>query len=194
MADSNLPPLHDTKMTSQLEEIDTTSTAGMSVDSTSGLNTPTNSTFTIIDEALDYGQRDAVPWPGSIFVIRDLEQGRIITLKDGKLILQTNPHKTSCIYWICIEHSNGFLGFRSSGAATYIGHDGGQKFICEVKHHRDYEWFCVRKHPEGGYVLLINRGKRFLRVRAKEDTGDCELVEGDGEDKKWTRWEFVKVD
>jgi hypothetical protein len=71
---------------------------------------------------------------------------------------------------------------------TYIGHNGRGKFYAKVTHHKEHEYFCARRHPDGGYLLLMRHGSKLWKMDIGKD--DNELVETDNEG---TVWEFVKV-
>jgi hypothetical protein len=56
--------------------------------------------------------------------------------------------------------------------------------------HREKESFCMRGHPDGGYVLLLRQGYGFLPVQVD---GGIQLVTGtDRDDGKV--WEFIRVE
>jgi hypothetical protein len=173
------------KMKSELEEGDTASIV-MTTCSTVATNTPTHTTAT--DDFWDHNTcRDAVPWAGETFMIRDRIRGRVITLKDGNLRLEANASRTGGWHWVCVE-KNGWLGFRNYVSGTYIGHDGKGNFYAKVGHHEGHEFFCARRHPDGGYLLLMMHGMKFWKMDIGEDGNKLVETENEG-----TAWEFVKV-
>jgi len=172
-------------MKAELKEGDTASIA-TTTSSTVVTNTPTPTTVT--DDFSGYiTYCDAVPWAGEIFMIRDRIHGRVITLTDGKLQLEPNVSGLGSWYWVCVE-KDGWLGFRNYASGAYIGHDGKGNFHAKVFHHKGHEFFCARRHPDGGYLLLMRHGNKLWKMDIKE--GGNELVETEN---KGTLWEFVKV-
>ncbi|KAK8900776.1 hypothetical protein QC760_010540 [Botrytis cinerea] len=159
--------------------------------STISISTPTYSSF---NDDFCYTIDNAVPEPGEIFVIRERGYGKIITLKDGNLQLNSNINRVGGCYWICVE-KNGWLGFRNYISGTYIGHNGNGKFYAQATYHNDWESFCAREHPNEGYQLLTRHGSKLRKMDIKKSSDELneldELVEID---TGGTTWEFAKVD
>ncbi|KAK7754005.1 hypothetical protein SLS62_004104 [Diatrype stigma] len=134
---------------------------------------------------------EVVPWPGSTFVIRERvtrRPRRAITLVMGGLQLKDwNCPGDQSSHWIC-EEKDGWLGFHSPVADKYIGHDNKRGFWAEARQHKDWEYFCARRHPEGGYVLLIKRSHTLSKMGVAHNGG--KLVETTGEGAVW---DFVKL-
>ncbi|KAI0853080.1 hypothetical protein F5Y00DRAFT_225373 [Daldinia vernicosa] len=130
--------------------------------------------------------KDTPPFPDQTFAIRERNTGRYITLIEGKLRVRENVGDQGGWHWICVE-SQGWLGFRSPVSGTYLGHDGNESIWAEYKHHDGQEFFCARKHPQGGYVLLTSHEDVLRKITV---SNDFKLIEttGDG-----TLWDFVKV-
>ncbi|TGO25878.1 hypothetical protein BPAE_0071g00500 [Botrytis paeoniae] len=166
-------------MSDMLENIDTASTTS--------IPTPTHSS---IDDGSCRTIDNAVPEPGGIFIIRKRGYGKIITLEDGQLQLKSDISGIGGCHWICVER-DGWLGFRNCISGTYIGHDGSGKFYAKVTRHKDYESFCVRKHPNGDYLLLTKHWSKLWKMEIKMNgDGLDELVETE---TGGTTWEFAKV-
>lgn len=83
------------------------------------------------------------------------------------------------------------LGFQNMVSGTFLGHNKKGEFIAEARSHRDWESFCVREHPDGGYVLLVKQGSGFLPMRIDRDTE--ELVVSTNKDEGVV-WEFIRVE
>ncbi|KAI2606172.1 uncharacterized protein GGS25DRAFT_499859 [Hypoxylon fragiforme] len=128
------------------------------------------------------------PHAGQAFAIREHEGTRYITLMEGKLVVHENVGERGGWHWICAE-AKGWFGFRSPVSATYIGHDANGNFWAVCNHHLAHESFCVRRHHEGGYVLLMPHEDTLMKM-AISDSGPT-LVETSG---NGTRWDFIKVD
>ncbi|KAK6613766.1 hypothetical protein H4I96_00087 [Botrytis cinerea] len=180
----NMPlkmPFKMPEMSDVFEKDDTTPTT-----STSPILTPTHSS---IDDYFGKTIDNAVPEPGGIFMIRKRGYGKMITLEDGNLQLKPDSGMGGC-HWVCVE-KDGWLGFRNCISGTYIGHDGRGKFYAKATRHKDYESFCVRKHPDGDYLLLTRHWSKLWKMDIKRnDDGLNELVETE---TGGTTWQFVKV-
>lgn len=57
-----------------------------------------------------------------------------------------------------------------------------------MKHHQDYEYFCEKKHPEGGYYLMTLHDWVFCKMDVREDGQELVEVTDEG-----ALWEFVKI-
>ncbi|KAI0838433.1 hypothetical protein F5Y06DRAFT_268068 [Hypoxylon sp. FL0890] len=190
-ADSSLHPL---KMK---EEFDTGPYTGsefgiMSTEGDNSTPTPTNSdtmadSFETDRKPADAPQKETVPWPGNTYIIRDPKSGRQITLVDGELRLEYHLGNQGGYHWQCIE-KDGWLGFRSPSDNLHIGHDNCGNFIAQKTHHRDWEYFNTRAHPDGGHLLLTRRWNVQRKMTIGPD--GQKLMETDGHG---TAWQFEKV-
>ncbi|PYH85956.1 hypothetical protein BO82DRAFT_389102 [Aspergillus uvarum CBS 121591] len=98
-------------------------------------------------------------------------------------------------YWKCMENEGMSLGFKNTVSATYIGSNNQiscWRVAAKRLSHRDWESFCARQHPDGGYVLLVKYGSGFVPMR-NGGKGGTELVLHNGQ-KDGTRWQFIRVD
>ncbi|KAI1641694.1 uncharacterized protein F4817DRAFT_355064 [Daldinia loculata] len=130
--------------------------------------------------------KDTPPFPDQTFAIRERNTGRYITLVEGNLCVRENIGDQGGWHWICVE-TQGWLGFRSPVSATYMGHDTNKNIWAEHKHHKEHEYFCARKHPHGGYMLLKRHDDELWKITVSNDFRLIETT-GDG-----TLWDFVKV-
>ncbi|TID25647.1 hypothetical protein E2P81_ATG03437 [Venturia nashicola] len=139
------------------------------------------------------------PWPGSTYMIRSTSPGtagQVITLLEGRIVL-AKPGSRGSSQWDCIE-KNGWLGFRNPVSGKLLGHDEPGWLRCVVDQHRDWEYFCVRMKPDGGFVLLLRNGEKaesLCQVGVKVEKGKkahegklAKIQRGDG-----IVWEFIKV-
>ncbi|KAI1394472.1 uncharacterized protein F4822DRAFT_48506 [Hypoxylon trugodes] len=160
----------------------------------SGITTPTR-TMTIDDptdarsscEAQKYNVIEPAPYPGQTFIIREHNGNRLITLVEGEVRARENIGEQGGWHWVCVEQ-RGWLGFRNPVSSTYLGHDTQGAFWAKYKHHIIHESFCARRHPNGGYVLLMRHDDELQKMAIGDD--GCTLVEttGDG-----TPWDFIRV-
>lgn len=133
----------------------------------------------------------SVPWPGSTFIIRAISSGHVLTLQDGQVIL-ASPGGRGSIHWACVENK-GWLGFQNLASGMFLGYDKNWKICCAADRQREWENFCVRMTPEGGYVLLMTHWERLWHIGVKEEQGVQRLAKiGDG-GKNGFVWEFIMV-
>jgi hypothetical protein len=162
-------------------------------DSTVGPSTPPE-TVLADDPLHDFDTKattSSVPWPGSTFIIRNSLTGQVLTLLSGQLILSP-PGSRGSIHWKCVE-TKGWLGFRNTVSGRFLGHDARGNLCCSAGEQKGWENFCVRLHPEGGYVLLMTHFERLWHVGSKVERGVETLAKtGDG-GNDGIIWEFVKV-
>lgn len=142
---------------------------------------------TIVSKILD----PAVPGPDDVFIIRNRETCKTITLLDGKLQLCEELTLQGGFHWLCVE-KDGWLGFRNCVSGTYMGHDGDNKkrFVARVTHHRDHEYFCVRPNAKrGGYELLMRHGQKLWKMAVADDGKTLiEVTQGEG-----ATWDFHRI-
>jgi hypothetical protein len=135
----------------------------------------------------DNSVRDAVPWPGSTYIIVDRAGGRAITMIDGRLSLETDACATGSATWVCIENK-GWFGFRNTASGKYMGHDGRKNIYAVKNHHQAWEFFIARPCPDGGYLLLTTHYDLLLKMRIGDDGRSLVAREDGG-----SVWEFIKV-
>ncbi|KAM7219025.1 hypothetical protein V8F06_005617 [Rhypophila decipiens] len=169
--------------------------------------------------------RDATPYPGDHFIILHKPTNRAIIL-DYKWNLRLGPvhdfsstsnlipvhghcneygaEGSSECQWLCVEH-NGWLGFRSP-VGRFIGRvkcedckevvSPGRALEVRAKSHGVREYFCARRHPRGGYILMMPGDNTELLLKVEVAAGTCDdrlrglVLREDG----GALWEFVKVD
>ncbi|TVY17369.1 hypothetical protein LARI1_G004806 [Lachnellula arida] len=160
-------------------------------------NTPPSSvtdTLNALDPLNDFAPSppsSSVPWPNSTFIIRCLSSGHVLTLIDGKVRLAP-PGGRASIYWACVE-TKGWLGFRNVSSGKYLGYGPRGNLICVADRHQNWENFCVRLRPDGGYVLLVTEWERLWHVGMKMVRG-VEILAKVGEGgSDGVVWEFVRV-
>jgi hypothetical protein len=133
----------------------------------------------------------SVPWPGATFILRAPASGHVLTLLDG-LIAMAPPGGRGSIHWACVE-TKGWLGFRSPVSGKYLGYDAKGRLCCAAGRQQEWENFCARARPDGGYVLLMTHFERLWRVGVRVEGKVLRVAKiGHGEDDGLV-WEFVKV-
>ncbi|KAM3071799.1 hypothetical protein ACMFMG_009657 [Clarireedia jacksonii] len=119
------------------------------------------------------------PWAGETYMIRDRKSHRFIKLIDGILQLENTATAESGSHWICIE-KEGWFGFRNAVSGMCMGHDGGGKFCCKAAHHKDWEWFFPRAHPDGGFWLMTLHWSTWKVMGVGENGKELIEVKGNG--------------
>lgn len=133
----------------------------------------------------------SVPWPGSIFNIRCISSGHVITLLEGQIVLN-QPGGRGSIEWECVE-TKGWLGFRNVVSGKFLGHDKNGRLWCSVERHQGWEYFCARMRPDGGCILLMTHFERLWHVGIKVEQCVEKLAKIEGGSSDSIVWEFVQV-
>jgi hypothetical protein len=138
--------------------------------------------------------QSSTPWPGRNFIIRSRTTGRVVTLLDGQIILD-KPGGLGTFRWRCVE-KKGWMGFQDPASAMYLGYDERGWLRCSVHKHYDWEYICPRKHPEGGYVLLVLVKGELLPLGAHskniENVVEQKVKIGDWK-SDGIAWDFIEV-
>lgn len=150
----------------------------------------------IVQQEQQPGQRrttdranDATPYPGDVFIIRDRLQGRAITLIDGALKLLDDSSVTGNWYWACTERDI-YLGFYNKASKCYIGHNGEGKVVATATKHQGWEDIVARRHPEGGYELLMTyKGKNGKLILGIDEESQSLIATAN----EAVKWEFTVV-
>ncbi|EQL01546.1 hypothetical protein G6O67_007019 [Ophiocordyceps sinensis] len=152
------------------------------------LTPPTTIAATVWD-----GWHHAVPWPGHTFMIVEKNSKRAITLPDtsGRVCLQDTHegHDTNARQqWHCVRRY-GWFGFLNPQSGKYLGHNDHNGIVARADKQGCWENLMPRKHPDGGYELLLPHWWWAVRVMVVAHDGKSLAVRDDGT----TLWEFVKV-
>lgn len=147
-------------------------------------------TETVFGEVWD-GRRYAVPWPGNKYNIFINGTDRAICTNNsgGLYVYDFYQDHFQQHTWLCVE-KNGYFGFVNSQTGRFMGHNDNNKLHSGAFHHEAWELMTVRKHPEGGYELLMPHWWHTLKkVGVVEGSDDVVLRQHIS-----TAWQFVKVD
>jgi hypothetical protein len=134
----------------------------------------------------------SVPWPGSTFIIRSISDGQVLTLLDGQIVLARPGGGRGSIHWACVE-SKGWLGFQNPVSGKFLGYNKHGTLGCSATRHQEWENFCVRAKPNGGYILLMTHWERLWQIGVKNLEGVERVVKVENGELDGTVWEFVKV-
>ncbi|TVY33078.1 hypothetical protein LOCC1_G008502 [Lachnellula occidentalis] len=156
--------------------------------------TPPSSVAEATLDALDPLKHFA-PSPGptnSTFIIRCRSSGHVLTLLNGAILLAP-PGGRATIHWTCVE-TKGWLGFQNYTSGKFLGYGEKHGLLrCVADRQQEWESFCVRLRPDGGYVLLMTDWERLLHVGMKM-VGGVEALAKVGEGaESGIAWGFVKV-
>ncbi|KAK5994637.1 hypothetical protein PT974_05119 [Cladobotryum mycophilum] len=131
---------------------------------------------TIINDLWD-GRKYSIPWAGNTYNIIEKSTGRALVLKDGGyLCLRDIGEDQSPLHrWLCVE-KNGYFGFANVQTGRYVGHDNNWGMRAWAIHHEGWEFLTPRRHPDGGYELLVPHWWHTLRkVCMLSATGTAKL-------------------
>jgi len=159
-----------------------------------GADTPPVTVADLLNEPNILGKpryNSSAPWPGSTFIIRSAESGRVLTLLDGQLIL-ASPGTRGSIHWECIQ-TNGWIGFKNTVSGRFLGHDKVGRLRCISSAHEWWEYFCPRSTPDGGYVLMMTNYSKLWHVGSRVDDGKLVLAKISEKSEDAMIWEFTKV-
>lgn len=149
-----------------------------------GIRTPMSSDF---GKPSNTGYVPSVPCPGKTYKIHLRHSEKVITITEGEVVLQSpaDAQPGGGWYWVCVEKGN-WLGFRNHVSGRFLGHDGKSGLHAKVTHHKAHEYFCVRHHPHGGYVLLVKYpwGEELRKIGYASD--GMTLVEKENDCPQWT--------
>jgi hypothetical protein len=122
-----------------------------------GMMTPTSSCF---ERCLNTGYIPSVPCPGKIYKIHLRDTEKVIMVTEGRVVVQSTDQAKlgGGWHWVCVEKDN-WLGFRNHVTGAYLGCIGFSGVHAQARQQTLTEFFCVRHHPRGGYLLLINSGE-----------------------------------
>lgn len=135
----------------------------------------------------------SVPWPGSTFILRCTNSGRLLTLLDGKIIL-AKPGSPGSFHWECMEYK-GWLAFRSRISGRFLGHNKNGRLVCTSDKQQSWENFTVRPTPQGSYLLFMTHHERLWRVGLRMDGDEEKLFKMKAADalEAQIEWDFIKV-
>ena len=138
----------------------------------------------------------SIPWPGSTYIISHSTTSNVLTLASGKVTMTPPggpPSSSGSIHWECVEN-NGWVGFRNRVSGRYLGYDKGGSLICGAGQAKEWEQFCVRAHPDGGYVLLMTHWHELKPVGVIDGKKVVKLGQHHKvKVEEGTVWKFVKV-
>lgn len=119
-----------------------------------GMMTPTSSCF---ETRLDNKHKNAVPCPGKTYRIHLLDTDKVLMVIKGQVELQpiAEAKLGGGWHWHCEERSN-WLTFRNHVSGNYLGYNKSNGVHAQAAWCRPDEHFCVRSHPDGGYLMLAN--------------------------------------
>ncbi|KAH8771081.1 hypothetical protein F5883DRAFT_666604 [Diaporthe sp. PMI_573] len=153
-----------------------------------GMMTPTSSCF---ERYLDTAYIPSVPCPGKIYKIHLRDTEKVIMVTEGRVVVQSMDQAKlgGGWHWVCGEKGN-WLGFRNHVTGTYLGCTLFPGVHAYARQQTLTESFCVRHHPRGGYLLLVNskEGGGMDQIACASDGKNLERVAGGG-----ALWMFEEV-
>ncbi len=139
---------------------------------------------------------ESVPWPGRTFMIRNRASDQILARENGNLVLKGIAELAPCGWrWACVEHPEGWFGFRETSSGTYLGRDNQGGFRARATEHKGREQFDARRHPDGGYQLLSIHWWNRQRMAVDMKTQRVVEITGLGDTAEAAaRWDFVQIE
>lgn len=151
-------------------------------------NSKTPAVTTIGTDSSD-GRSYVVPWPGNKYHIFLDGTNQVICSRDGRLhICDADKDNAQQYIWECVE-KDGYFGFFNTQTGKFIGHGNDGRLRSTAKHHNDWELMTARRHPEGGYELLMPFWWHALKKICVRDGSEVLVLEG----HRTTRWQFVET-
>jgi hypothetical protein len=135
------------------------------------------------------GRYCAVPWPNNTYIIIETASVRAITLTENGLCLQDiEEGQDANNRWLCVE-KNGYFAFYNPKSGVYMGHDGGNNMRASATALEDWELMTPRRHPDGGYQLLVPHWWHTMTIVTLTEDGKRLVKRPHAQ----TTWEFIKV-
>ncbi|KAI0799010.1 hypothetical protein GGR55DRAFT_671424 [Xylaria sp. FL0064] len=134
-----------------------------------------------------------VPEHGCIYMIRDIDSEKAITLVEGRLTLAVATGTRGGWQWICEELEGGWIGFREVVSGRLLGRDNKGGFYAQATNLKAWESFVLRPREAGGYNLRVKHWDTLKSMAIVDDGKTPKLVEAPTA-KEAARWEFVRVE
>lgn len=153
-----------------------------------GIKTPSSSEF---EKSPKIGYTPTMPWPGKIYKIHLRNTDKVIMITDGEVVLQSpaEAQPGGGWYWVCEEKGN-WLGFRNRVSGNFLGCNEWSGLHAQFTHHSAHGSFCVRHHPDGGYILLVKYARDGELRQIGYALDGKTLV---GNEKDGAQWMFEEV-
>lgn len=117
---------------------------------------------------------DAVPWPGNTYIIRNKDSERALGSVTGLFTRKLSLSDDFQPYlWLCVE-SNGYFGFFNKYCNKYLSFQDDR--IQTASDFGPREFFLLRRHPQGGYQLLVPASANMLKQVAILSGSDILVV------------------
>jgi hypothetical protein len=128
----------------------------------------------------------ATPWPGETFMIIERSTNQALVGDSGELSFQQRNPCNDQKLWLCVETS-GFFGFQNKKTSKYISCNLKNNLNANASRCLNWEYILPRKHPKGGYQLLMPTWNGLQVVNINEE-GNGLVLRPHGA----TTWDFVK--
>ncbi|PKK42225.1 hypothetical protein CI102_12966 [Trichoderma harzianum] len=119
--------------------------------------TPRGDSIAIGDLNLQDNGSDEVPWPGNTYIIQDRRSKRSIYSYNG---ISMTSGTGGYSHWLCVE-SRGYFGFFNKENNQYLSFQNDR--IQMASDFGSRELFSPRRHPMGGYLLMVPHGSDTLK-------------------------------
>ncbi|XP_014553917.1 hypothetical protein COCVIDRAFT_106480 [Bipolaris victoriae FI3] len=148
------------------------------------------------DDNDDYYPEEAaqIPRHGCTYILcATSDNGNVLTLLDGSVVLAARGATHGSIYWECVE-TQGWFGWRNCSSSRFVCHDGNGRLKCTAELGSGWRQFTVTPVPKGGYVLQMLDWWTLRPVVVDEERGLRKLGRNGDKLSEGVVWEFIKVD
>ncbi|KAI1394256.1 uncharacterized protein F4822DRAFT_42997 [Hypoxylon trugodes] len=178
----------DPRTPSNMSDCGSKSTSSPPTDYTPTHTTDSHSPASNKPFTIDGGGIGTAPEADRIYIIRDLDTGKALTLEGGHLTLK-GADTNGGWRWECVERGGGWLGFRELVSHNYLGRNGFGGFWAVVPWCAGWENFALRPLEVGGYHLMSPNWWSFRRVSVSSTGKLVEVLSA----PEAIRWEFIEV-
>jgi hypothetical protein len=139
-----------------------------------------------------YTLQSSTPTDGSLFIIRDVSSGHVISLDNGNVVL--TPLSNGGIYrWQCVE-AEGFFRFLEPRSNKFLCHTmWNPQLECTAGHNDWYRNFSITLIPEKGFVMSMPHWSELRSIVRSTDNNLQKLEKTGKRLSDGIVWEFTRV-
>ncbi|EHK26558.1 uncharacterized protein TRIVIDRAFT_19490, partial [Trichoderma virens Gv29-8] len=116
-----------------------------------------------------------VPWPGNTYTIQVKGSGEVIATWVGQVYVRGPAGiMKETTHWLCVE-ANGYFGFFNKYTNKYLSFQDDLVPTDRMQATSTFgssQLFLPRRHPEGGYQLLVPASNNTLKQVATLNDGE----------------------
>ncbi|EUC39728.1 hypothetical protein COCMIDRAFT_110734 [Bipolaris oryzae ATCC 44560] len=136
-----------------------------------------------------------IPRHGCTYILRAASDnnGSVLTLVDGSVVLAARGATHGSIYWECVE-TQGWFGWRNCSVDRFVCHDGNGRLKCTAGLGSGWRQFTVTPVPKGGYVMQMLDWWTLRPVVVNPEKGLRKLGRNGDKLSEGVVWEFIRVE